>query len=310
MTLAELQKRVGAAIMAPLARHDEISTEWRGEADELVKPNESLTPLERLEIYSRSYWFRVIDCLYDDFPGLAAALGPRAFDRLVRAYLADRPSQSFTLRDLGEGLEAWLRAHPEYAGKHFDLAIDMVRLEWAHIEAFDGEERKPLGPEDLLEPGPDLRVGLQPYLSLLELGYPVEDLRIEASQWTEEHEEASNAPSNDRVERDNLNARNARRRVAQRYRRLKRRQIHLAVFRAGNVVYYRRLDAGEFELLKALGAGKPVADALNGLMESCAVADEDAAALAASVQNWFAEWARMGWLTGPRGLTTLSHGAQ
>ena len=70
MTLAELQKRVGAAIMAPLARHDEISTEWRGEADELVKPNDRLTPLERLEIYSRSYWFRVIDCLYDDFPGL------------------------------------------------------------------------------------------------------------------------------------------------------------------------------------------------------------------------------------------------
>ena len=193
---------MGAAIMAPLARHDEISTEWRGDADELVKPNDRLTPLERLEIYSRSYWFRVIDCLYDDFPGLAAALGPRAFDKLARAYLADRPSQSFTLRNLGEGLEAWLRAHPEYAGKHFDLALDMIRLEWAHIEAFDGEERKPLGPEDLLEPGPDLRVGLQPHLSLLELGYPVDDLRIEANEWTEEHEGASNAPSNDRVERD------------------------------------------------------------------------------------------------------------
>ena len=74
--------------MAPLARHDEISTEWRGEADALVKPNDRLTPLERLEIYSRSYWFRVIDCLYDDFPGLAAALGPRAFDKMARAYLA------------------------------------------------------------------------------------------------------------------------------------------------------------------------------------------------------------------------------
>lgn len=303
MTLAELQKRVGAAIMAPLARHDEISTEWRGEADALVKPNDRLTPLERLEIYSRSYWFRVIDCLYDDFPGLAAALGPRAFDKLVRAYLADRPSQSFTLRNLGEGLEAWLHAHPEYAGKHFDLAIDMIRLEWAHVEAFDGEERKPLGPEDLLEPGPDLRVGLQPHLSLLELGYPVDDLRIEASEWAEEHEGASNAPSNDRVERD-------RRRAARGYRRLKRRRIHLAVFRAANVVYYRRLDAGEFELLAALGAGKSVADALDTLMESSAVADEDASALAVSVQNWFAEWARMGWLTAPKGLITLSHGAQ
>lgn len=291
MTLAELQKRVGAAIMAPLERHDEISTNWRGEADELVKPNDRLTPLERLEIYSRSYWFRVIDCLYDDFPGLAAALGPRAFDRLVRAYLTDRPSQSFTLRNLGQGLQAWLRAHPEYARNHFDLALDMIRLEWAHIEAFDGEERKPLGPEDLLEPGPDLRVGLQPHLSLLELGYPVDDLRIEANQWIEEREGASNAPSNDRVERDRHNA-------ARRYRRLKRRPIRLAVYRADNVVFYRRLDAGEFDLLAALGAGKPVGEALEGLIESGAIADEDGGDLAVSVQNWFAEWARMGWLTG------------
>ena len=289
MTLAELQKRVGAAIMAPLARHDEISTQWRGEADALIRPNDRLTSLDRLEIYSRSYWFRVIDCLYDDFPGLAAAVGPRAFDKLVRGYLADRPSQSFTLRNLGEGLEAWLRVHPEYAGKHFDLAIDMIRLEWAHIEAFDGEERKPLGPEDLLEPGPDLQVGLQPHLSLLELGYPVDDLRIDANQWTEERDGASNAPSNDRVERD-------RRSAARRYRRLQRRQIRLAVYRAANVVYYRRLDAGEFELLTALRAGKPIGEALEGLLESGAM-DEDASALAVSVQNWFAEWAQMGWLT-------------
>lgn len=275
--------------MAPLAHHDGISTEWRREAEELVKPNDRLTPLERLEIYSRSYWFRVIDCLYDDFPGLAAALGPRAFDKLVRAYLTDRPSQSFTLRNLGQGLEAWLRDHPEFAGKHFDLAIDMIRLEWAHIEAFDGEERKPLGPEDLLELGSTLQLGLQPHLSLLELSYPVDDLRIEANEWTEEHEGASNAPSNDRVERDRQNA-------ARRYRRLKRRPIRLAVYRAANVVYYRRLDAAEFELLTALRAGKPVGEALEDLLESNAV-HENGAALAASVQNWFAEWARMGWLT-------------
>lgn len=290
MTLAELQKRMGAAIMAPLARYDEISTEWRGEADELLKPNDRLTPLERLEIYSRSYWFRVIDCLYDDFPGLAAALGCRAFDKLARAYLTDRPSQSYTLRNLGEGLAAWLRTHPEYAAKHFDLAMDMIRLEWAHIEAFDGAERKPLGPEDLLEPGPDLCAGLQPHLSLLELGYPVDDLRLEANRGMEERDNASNAPSEDRVQRD-------RRHAARRYRRLKPRRIYLAVYRAGNTVYYRRLDAGEFELLTSLRAGKPVGEALESAMESRAGREEDSEAFSAAVQNWFAEWATMGWLT-------------
>lgn len=290
MTLAELQKRMGAAIMAPLARHHEISTVWRSDADELIKPNDRLAPLERLEIYSRSYWFRLIDCFYDDFPGLAAALGPRAFDRLARAYLADRPSRSFTLRNLGEGLEAWLRVHREYAGKHLDLALDMVRLEWAHIEAFDGPESKPLGPEDLLEPGPDLRVGLQPHLTMLDLGYPVDDLRIEANQWVSEREEASNAPSSDRVERD-------RARAARLYRRLKPCRIHVAVYRADNTVYYRRLDEGEFEILRALRAGSAIGEALDTMIESRAQSDEEVKSLADSVQNWFAEWARMGWLT-------------
>lgn len=296
MNLEELQQRFAAAIMAPLARHDEISTEWREEADEIVKPNDRLAPLERLEIYSRSYWFRVIDCFYDDFPGLAAALGPKAFDRMTRAYLAERPSQSFTLRNLGEGLEEWLRANPGYAGKHFELALDMVRIEWAHIEAFDGPEHKPLGPEDLLEPGPDLRVGLQPHLKLLELSYPVDDLRIEVNEWMEAHEapheSASNAPAGDRVDRDRSSA-------ARRYRRLKSRPIHLAVYRLDNVVFYRRLEAAEFQLLAALGAGKPVGEALEETVAANVKREEDLPAFSESVQEWFGEWARLGWLTAP-----------
>src|SRR5580704_14572034 len=192
MTLGELQKRAAAAIMAPLTASDGMAAKWRGEADALIKPNSRLAPIERLEIYSRSYWFRLLDCLYDDFPGLCAALGQRTFNRLSRAYLTERPSESFTLRNLGAGLETWLRAHPKYAGRHFHLALDMVRLEWAHIEAFDGEARKPLEPEDLLELGPELRLSLQPHVTLLELNYPVDDLRIAVNERVEEHNSASN----------------------------------------------------------------------------------------------------------------------
>ena len=42
------------------------------------------------------------------------------------------------------------------AGSRHALALDMVRLEWAHIEAFDNAAEKVLGPEDLLELGPRL----------------------------------------------------------------------------------------------------------------------------------------------------------
>jgi hypothetical protein len=114
----------------------------RIEAAGFIKPNDRLAPVERLEIYSRSYWFRVLDSLYDDFPGLRAVLGQRAFHRLSRAYLADCPSRSFTLRNLGSRLEDWLQRRPEYAGSRQALALDMVRLEWAHIEAFDNAAKR------------------------------------------------------------------------------------------------------------------------------------------------------------------------
>ena len=39
----------------------------------------------------------------------------------------------------------------EHAGRQPALALDMVRLEWAHVEAFDGPAETALGPEDLLE---------------------------------------------------------------------------------------------------------------------------------------------------------------
>ena len=57
-------------------------------ADAFIKPNDRLTSFERLEIYNRQYWFRIIDCFYDDYPGLRAVLGERKFSQLCRAYLA------------------------------------------------------------------------------------------------------------------------------------------------------------------------------------------------------------------------------
>jgi hypothetical protein len=138
MTLLEVQRHMANAIFQPLTRSDRMA---RGADAEFVKPNNRLTSLERLEVYGRSCWFRVIDSLYDDFPGLRAVLGDRAFRRLSRAYLADSPSRSFMLRNLGSGVEDWLRRNPQYAGHRHTLALEMVRPEWADIEVFDSAAR-------------------------------------------------------------------------------------------------------------------------------------------------------------------------
>jgi hypothetical protein len=274
--LMEFQRRIAGAVMSPL------NTSISAEANRLVKPNDRLTSTERLNIYHRQYWYRILDSFNEDFPGLRSILGERAFERLTRAYLTDCPSQSFTLRNLGSRLETWLTERPEFAGKHLALALDMIRLEWAHIEAFDNAERKPLGPEDLLELGPELRVALQPYVSLLQLRYPVDELRVHLNEHLDEHSAASNAVG-----------RPARRHSVRRFARLRPRQIFLAVHRVDFSVYYRRLDAGEFRLLEALRQSQPIGAALDSALAGAELAPAE---LQQTIQNWFANWAQLGWL--------------
>jgi hypothetical protein len=275
-SLLELQRRVADAVMSPL------TASVSAEANTLVKPNDRLTSTERLNIYHRQYWYRILDSFTEDFPGLCAVLGDRAFQRLARAYLADCPSQSFTLRNLGSRLDNWLSAHSEFAGKKLTLALDMIRLEWAHIEALDNAERKALGPEDLLELGPELAIALQPHIRLLELQYPVDELRIKVSRHSEEHGRASNAV-----------AAPARRHIVLRYARLKPQQIFLAVHRVEFTVYYRRLDADEFHLLRAIGQGRTIGAALDSAL---AGNELEPAELQQKIQTWFANWAQLGWL--------------
>ncbi len=229
--------------MQPLASSDRIARKtedgrpMRIEAAEFVPPNGRLTSLERLEISSRSYWFRALDSLYDDFPGLRAVLGQRAFHRLSRAYLAECPSRSFTLRNLGECLgKVALQHNPQYAGRAHALALDMVRLEWAQIEAFDDAVEKVLGAEDLIELGPDFRTGLQPYIRLLECEYPVDKLRIQVNR----------AFRRSRTGESNAVLKQKHHGLARRAIHLKHERIHLAVHRINFVVYYRRLAAEEF----------------------------------------------------------------
>jgi hypothetical protein len=255
------------------------------EAAEFITPNSRLTSLERLEIYSRSYWYRALDSLYDDFPGLRAVLGQQAFHRLSRAYLADCPSQSFTLRNLGARLAGWLQRNPQYAGKTFALALDMVRLEWAHIEAFDGAAEKVLGPEDLIELGPDFRAGLQPYIRLLEFEYPVDRLLIQVNQASEEHEEASNTVLKPKHHG-----------LAQRVTRFKRERIYVAVHRMDLIVHYRRLAAEEYRLLNAVREGQPFGRAIRTGFKGSPVPSGEQPSM---LEKWFAAWAELGWLCPP-----------
>jgi hypothetical protein len=284
--LRALQRTMARAVMRPLTGGGRMRPEWsdggsaKKAAAGFIKPGPRLTSFERLEIYNRQYWFRLFECLADDYPGVRALLGEYQFRHLAVAYLANYPSVSFTLRDLGRRLPDFIRAEPRWTAPRQEMAFDMARLEWSHIEAFDNEAKPPLSGGDVLGRGAaEIHLRLQPHITLLQLGWPLDEYLIALRDNSRRHEETSNAVAQTRPSR--------RRRQTP---APERAAVFLAVHRHGNLVYYKQLLPLQFRLLTELQKGASLERALGDLRE-------DAAELA--VNNWFQDWAALGWFWVP-----------
>lgn len=282
------QRVMSAALFRPLTPRDGMpgsrsnGQAMRSVAASFVKPNDRLSSFERLEIYHRQYWFRVLDCLHDDFPGLRALLGRTKFQKLSEAYLANFPSASWTLRNLGSRLVSFIAREPKWTAPKTGAALDMARFEWAQTLAFDEAGGSPVAGDDLLGSEADtLRLGLQPYLSLLELDHAVDDFALAAKQ---DDQGLRGEASNARGEAPQLEA-------AKRMRPPKTGRIRLAVHRFDSSIYCKRLEREAFLLLSALRAGWTLARAIDaGLAEADASRD-----WAAILRGWFENWAALGW---------------
>jgi Putative DNA-binding domain len=290
MTLSQLQREMARAVMMPLTSDEEMRREspdglkMEQVAAFFIAPNSKLSSFERLEIYNRQYWFRVLGALAEDFPALRSVVGARAFEALSVAYLSEHPSRSFSLRNLGSRLAQWLAMNPHFAGRRARLAHDVARVEWAFIEAFDSAERDPLTLEQISTLDGDSRLGLQPHLQLIELEFPVDDLVLNLHK----NEKRQTSEAGVRHEDDEQSP--------VKLPALRPRQTWLAAHRVDFSIYYLRLQRGEFRSLAAIRSGMPLAQAIEiGITSSRA----PSAKRPQLVRQWFANWSELGWICAP-----------
>ena len=293
MNLEQMQRAVFDVIRQPLTEDErmrEQTLDGRSTtkiAEEIIKPNDRLTSVERLEIYNRVYWFRILSSLADDFPGLRAVIGQEKFDQVLLGYLTELPSESFTLRDLGSRLETWLRAHPEFISGHERMALDMVRLEWADIEAFDAAELPTLTQAELGSLGEDPVFRLQPYIQLLDLAYPVDELLLKVRE-TEEPE--NDISSNVVVMDEPASCQHKQHPLP------KAKKVFLAVHRQENTVYFKRLKPEAFALLRGMQQGQPLSQAIES---SVNWSGKKLERVMEQLHDWFANWSKLGWFCRP-----------
>lgn len=287
--LRELQRLTGAVIMRPLSRQWRMQRKWIDDRDmrivtgEFIKPNDRLSSFERIEIYNKQYWFRLIDSFYGDFPGLRAVLGRLKFNKLTCEYLTEHPSRRYTMRDLGQDLVQFIQKHRKLVAPRFELALEMARFEWAQVEAFDGPSHPALTVDDLLGKDPaKLRMAIQPHIALLKLKYPVDEyvIRLKKSGLRGDASNAIEEDANEKV------------RPKRGIRIPRKKETFVVVHRFDNSLYYKRIDEPAYRLLNSLGKGATLVNAIKSAF--------DKAPDPKLVREWFETWTELGWFCKPR----------
>lgn len=141
MTLAMLQGRFSDYLRR---RSDDVRSQVQG------GPHEGVDTM--LGIYRNAYAIRLVKILRGDFGRLHRLVGDATFDRIAEDYLAARPSTSFSVRWVGAGLADFLATH-ETRRRNPEL-VQLARLEWAQIMAFDAADAPLLRRDDLASVAP------------------------------------------------------------------------------------------------------------------------------------------------------------
>ena len=289
--LRAIQRAFATGVTNPLTVGQQMQAKWangksaRKMAATFIKPNDRLTSFERIEIYNKQYWFRLIDCFYDDFPGLRALIGEKRFYDLTIAYLTKYPSNTFALRDLGDRLGKFLALQPHWIKTNPVLARDIVRLEWAHIVAFDGEILPPLEIDALLDGRSDpaqLKLAFQPCITFLACEYPVDDYILTVRRREEPRGEASNAVSE-----------TTKRKAQKQVKQPRPQKTWLAIHRLDHGVYYKRLEPEAYAICSALQKGLTLQAACERALRRRKI-DPD---FGIKLQAWFTQWASFGWFS-------------
>lgn len=265
--LLETQRRFLGALREPLAGEPRAlaslppgasapSDAFHATADSLLRSTATVHARERLGLYHRQYWFRLIDSLAEDFPRVRELLGPDAFLAAIERHLAARPPSCWTLRHLGADFAGALRDDPDLPPDIRPWAAAMATFEYAHMQVFEAASLPAPADADLAARA----LALQPAVALVLADRPLSRL-------------LGKTPPRDAV------ATAATRRV--------RRELHVVWRTSGHAMRSRREPLALLPLLQALRRGGTLTEIIS---TTCPLPRPDL------IQTAFARWRSLGWL--------------
>ena len=181
--LLATQRRFLGALLEPLSGENRSlaglppgaampTAAFHAAADELLRSTDAVPARERLGLYHRQYWFRLVDSLAEDFPRVRDLLGAENYSAAIERYLLARPPACWTLRHLGAGFADFLRADAAIPGLLRPWAGALAAYDYAHMEVFEAAALPTPADADLASRA----LTLQPGVALVPVERPISRL--------------------------------------------------------------------------------------------------------------------------------------
>lgn len=251
----------------------------RVEANARLRTVGGMSGLERLEVYNRQYWFRLITIMQEEFPCALHVIGLDAFNTWVIRFLDAHPPASPYLAEMDRGFPAFLRKR--YRGSNRAALLEAAEYDHAFSRAFDA----PGGAGDPVLAGAPVAPSASPKPVL-----PTASTKwVLAAQvrplWLHWNFSAYRALCRGDAE---LTGRFPLR------RRGGADGYGLCVHRHENVLYEKAVTRAEFLLLGALRAPRTLDQVFRAAQRGAS--PRDLKAMERHVAAWFRDWTGLGWI--------------
>lgn len=131
-----------------------------------IKPSKYLSSHERLSIYNRQYWNRLINTMQDFFIMTATTVGKKNFSsKYLIPYLSTYPSHHYSINTIGERFILWIENF--YQGEDKEYILFVAQCDYALLFAYHQPRSNPLGKNCNFEQTLKHPTKLQKHISLL-----------------------------------------------------------------------------------------------------------------------------------------------
>ena len=236
----------------------------RLEAEARLQSNNGMSGLERLEVYNRQYWFRLITCMQEDFICAVHVMGLDKFNEWVIRFLDAHPAISPYLADLDRKFPIYLEK--KYSARNRAAVLEAVVYDKAFASAFEAADGVP--PVLALALTSKQKLGLAPHVTVLALTRDFSEYR---KLCAEDEALTGRFP-------------------------LRARRYAVCLYRRDNVLYEKTLSTAEWTVLSALQKPRTLAALFRTLEKE--LSPRALKAVERGLAEWFRDWTELGIISG------------